>query len=135
MHGSQQALHRDIPIFNTLNKNFFFRIWFALEDATIDNGSLIGVKGAHKVAVNIYNQHFKFYSTPPEDAGQDPILWNKLQLNLQTEYEKTGLNIEHFELKKGDALVWHPLFPHGGASIKDKILTRRSIVLHLSANS
>lgn len=133
LQGSQQALHRDIPIFNTFNKNFFFRIWFALEDATVDNGSLIGVKGAHKIALNKYDMHYKFYTTPLKHSELDPILWSKHQDALQIKYEKAGLQIENLELKKGDALIWHPLFPHGGTPIKNKMLTRRSIVLHFSA--
>jgi len=33
-------------------------------------------------------------------------------------------------MKKGDTLIWHPLLPHGGASIRDPGRSRKSIVFH-----
>lgn len=133
LQGSQQALHRDIPIFKTSFEEQFFRIWFALEDTDDANGTLMGVRGGHKIETDTYKQQIAFYSSKEDIPEQDPVLWLKHQSKLADAYKKAGLSVEHFRLNKGDALIWHPLFPHGGSPIQDKLASRRSIVVHLSA--
>ncbi|WP_373033740.1 phytanoyl-CoA dioxygenase family protein [Sulfurovum sp.] len=132
IQGSQQPLHRDIPVFNVSPDNFYFRIWFALEDATPENGTLTGVKGGHKVAVERHKMAHKFYSRFEDIPEQDPVLWHKHQDTLKQQYEEAGLVEETFELSKGDLLIWHPLFSHGGSEIENKRLSRRSVVLHVT---
>ncbi|WP_345974601.1 phytanoyl-CoA dioxygenase family protein [Sulfurimonas sp. HSL3-7] len=132
LQGSQQALHRDIPVFNVSPDNFYFRIWFALEDATFENGTLTGVRGGHRVAADKYRMPHRFYSRFEEIPEQDPVLWRKYQDALKQKYEAAGLREEKIELSKGDLLIWHPLFPHGGSKIEDKKSSRRSVVLHVT---
>ncbi len=132
VQGSQQPLHRDIPVFNVSPDNFYFRIWFALEDATSENGTLTGVRGGHRVGAEKYKMAHKFYSRFEEIPEQDPVLWHKHQDRLKQQYEEAGLVEETFELSKGDLLIWHPLFPHGGSKIDNKRLSRRSVVLHVT---
>jgi len=132
LQGSQQPLHRDIPVFHVAPGNFYFRIWFALEDTTAENGTLTGVKGGHRVAVDRYAMPHRFYSRLDEIPEQDPLLWRKHQDALKQKYEEAGLTEEKFALSKGDLLIWHPLFPHGGSEIENKRSSRRSVVLHVT---
>lgn len=135
LQGSQQPLHRDIPVFRTGPENLYFRLWFALEDATAENGPLTGVKGGHRVAVDRHELPHKFYERFEEVPEQDPALWRKYQEALKQKYKKAGLVEETFELSRGDVLIWHPLFPHGGSAIENKRASRRSVVLHVSVAS
>lgn len=41
-----------------------------------------------------------------------------------------GLAKKRIYVKKGDAILWHPLAPHGGAPIENPSRTRLSLVLH-----
>jgi phytanoyl-CoA hydroxylase len=132
LQGSQQPLHRDIPVFKVSPDNFYFRIWFALEDATSENGTLTGVRGGHRVGAEKYKMAHKFYSRFDDIPEQDPVLWHAYQEKLKQQYEEAGLVEETFELSKGDLLIWHPLFPHGGSEIENKRLSRRSVVLHVT---
>jgi len=133
LQGSQQPLHRDIPVFHLSPGNHYYRIWFALEDATALNGALTGVRGGHRVDVGRSGTAHTFHARFEEIPGQDPVLWREHQDVLKRKYEEAGLAEETFELSKGDVLIWHPLFPHGGSTIADKKAGRRSVVLHVSA--
>lgn len=132
LQGSQQELHRDIPVFNFSPNSSYFRIWIALEDVSSENGPLIGVKGGHKVARERDNIQHQFYSSFDDIPELNHNRWCHYQEKLQTKYKEQALVEENFELSKGDILIWHPLFPHGGSKIKNRKLSRRSIVLHLS---
>ncbi len=132
LQGSQQELHRDIPVFDLSPHNRYFRIWVALEDVTSESGPLLGVKGGHKVEIERNKIAHKFYSRFDAVPELNPTLWYQHQQKLQKKYKEEGLTEETFELSKGDMLIWHPLFPHGGSKIKDTNLSRRSIVLHVS---
>lgn len=132
LQGSQQALHRDIPIYKTSQEHLFFRVWIALEDAGVENGTLMGVRGGHKVATEQQRQHYTFYPSKAMVPAQDPVRWHRYQEALGKAYEKAGLSVEPFTLSRGDVVIWHPLFPHGGTPIQDKSLSRRSVVLHFS---
>ena len=132
LQGSQQPLHRDIPVFHLAPENLYYRVWFALEDTTAGNGTLTGVKGGHRVAVDRHTMPHKFYGRFDDIPAQDPVAWRRYQDALTRRYEAAGLAEEPFELSKGDVLIWHPLFPHGGSVIANKRSSRRSVVLHVS---
>lgn len=132
LQGSQQELHRDIPVFNIAPGTLYFRIWFALEDVNSENGPLTGVPDAHKIADEPYKVKQKFYKSFEEIPEQDPLVWYRYQEKLNSAYKQAGLAEEKFELSKGDFLIWHPLFPHGGSEIINKDASRRSVVLHFT---
>jgi hypothetical protein len=50
-YGSQQPIHRDSPFFHTFPINYFFGVWFALEDIHPDSGPLIYVPGGYRFQV------------------------------------------------------------------------------------
>ncbi len=83
VQGSQQPLHRDIPIFNVAPDALYFRMWIALEDATAENGTLTCVKGGHRVAVERHKMAHKFYTHFDDIPEQDPDLWRSHQEELR----------------------------------------------------
>jgi len=132
VQGSQQPLHRDIPVFRVSPGGLYFRIWCALEDTTPLNGALTGVRGGHRIAAGKHEVPYCFYARFEEMPEQDPVRWQAYQETLKRQYDAAGLTEETFELHGGDVLIWHPLFPHGGSVIADKRSGRRSVVLHFS---
>jgi len=132
LQGSQQPLHRDIPVYRISPGGFYYRIWFALEDTTPENGALTGVRGGHRVAADPYATACRYYERFEAIPEQDPERWRAGQEALKRQYEAAGLAEEPFALARGDVLIWHPLFPHGGRVIDDKKSSRRSVVLHVS---
>lgn len=132
LQGSQQPLHRDIPIFRTLPGDLHFRIWIALEDATRDSGALFGIPRGHTIAVDRYSMVHRFFERFDAIPAQDPTRWQQRQLHLQQAYDAAGLRKEVFELSAGEMMVWHPRFPHGGMPVTNRRASRRAVVLHLS---
>ena len=133
LQGSQQPLHRDIPVFHAVPGEPYFRVWIALEETTPQNGTLTGVKGAHRIAAERYGLPHRFYERFDTMPPQDPGAWRRYQETLKRQYEAAGLSEEAFAFRGGDVLIWHPLFPHGGSVIENRRSSRRSVVLHVSA--
>jgi ectoine hydroxylase-related dioxygenase (phytanoyl-CoA dioxygenase family) len=48
--------------------------------------------------------------------------------------EKNKFPREELIAKKGDVLIWHANLIHGGAPIRNKALTRKSMVVHYYAS-
>jgi phytanoyl-CoA hydroxylase len=51
-YGSQQSIHRDSPFFHTFPINYFFGVWYALEDIHPDTGPLMYVPGGHRFQIH-----------------------------------------------------------------------------------
>lgn len=129
--GTSQPIHRDIPYFWTNPSNHYFGMWVALEDATPRNGALMGVPQGHKLTETKRDTFIEQSERDPESIkGIDPELWKLYQDDLAKNYTKEGLKATHIPLEKGDVIVWHPLFPHGGGTIAKPTPSRKSIVFH-----
>ena len=114
--GSEQDIHRDSPAFYTIPLNHYFGVWHALEDIHPDSGMLSYYPGGHRIA-------------PDRDflgSGQMEQYFTA----VERECQRKGIQRTYFAAKKGDTLIWHPQLPHGGSTIKDPTLSRRSIVFH-----
>src|SRR6266481_1751887 len=72
-------------------------LWFALEDATIDNGCLWVIRGGHKVGLKSRFVRAEGGGTRFEVFDDTPWPEDKLQ---------------PLEVKKGTLIVLHPLLPH-----------------------
>jgi ectoine hydroxylase-related dioxygenase (phytanoyl-CoA dioxygenase family) len=133
--GSAQPIHRDTPLFWTYPGNMYFGMWIALEDTDDENGPLEVIPGGHRIGVidraGMAARRFT-------NLEQVPPVSNELWLDYQEEVLKrcTSRNLkkEKIFVKKGDVILWHPLAPHGGATIKDHSRTRLSFVVHTTPN-
>jgi phytanoyl-CoA hydroxylase len=72
-------------------------LWFALEDATIENGCLWAIPGAHKEGLKSRFVRAESGGTRFEVIDESPWPEEKLQL---------------LEVEKGSLIVLHPLLPH-----------------------
>ncbi len=130
LEGTQQPIHRDVPHFNTFPPYQFIGIWYALEDASIENGCLEYVRGGHLVedldgvdlAVELFPQ------TDNLTKKQIDVVVNEYGERVLQACK--GLPIERGVLAKGDVLIWDAKLPHGGGKILKEGATRKSVVAH-----
>ena len=131
-YGTQQPIHRDVPVFRTQPENFYFGVWYGLEDATVENGALRAIPGGHRVNTV---DHFALAAQHTNDADSihpsESPMWTIYQTAVAEQCKQQGLNEISIEMEKGDVLIWHPLLPHGGGKIISEQQTRQSIVYHV----
>jgi ectoine hydroxylase-related dioxygenase (phytanoyl-CoA dioxygenase family) len=129
--GTQQAVHRDIPLFWTKPANYYFGTWLALEDTDTANGPLLVVPGSHKLPLLDREAIARRkYANLSDIKDIDEDLWDMYQSSLQKLCSERGLPTLEVHVRKGDTIIWHPLLVHGGAAITDKARTRRSFIVH-----
>jgi hypothetical protein len=125
-YGSNQPLHSDTIHFDSMPHRWLSAVWVALEDMTMDNGSLVYVPGSHKMPI------FDFYDLKLKCANFDD------QFESYTEYEEFirqlvavgKLETKPLICKKGQAFIWSANLIHGGDIIRDPNSTRYSQVTH-----
>ncbi len=131
-YGTQQPIHRDVPVFHTAPDNFYFGVWYALEDASIDNGALEAYPGGHRITtIDRYAMAARHTNDASSIHPSDSPLWGVYQNAVREECEAAGLKKVSLEMEKGDVLIWHPLLPHGGGKIFKEGRTRHSVVYHV----
>lgn len=116
--GSEQDIHRDTPAFFTVPLNHFFGVWTALEDIHPDSGQLRYYAGGHRAMSDK-----EFIGTGIENM-------EKYFSEVVEACRRRGCELVNVSARKGDTVIWHPQLPHGGGPIKDRRLSRRSIVFH-----
>jgi ectoine hydroxylase-related dioxygenase (phytanoyl-CoA dioxygenase family) len=122
-HGSQQKAHVDTPFFWTRPFNLFVGVWVALEDVQPTAGPLLYYPGSHR-----------FFAS--EQQLREVFL--RANRDVQRMFELMRIEIENHclpetvNIKKGDALIWHPGLMHGGSNATDPRATRHSLVFHFA---
>lgn len=94
--GGEVTCHQDATFLYTEPLKLV-GLWFALEDATIENGCLWAIPGGHKLGL-------KFRFIRAEGGGTrfeaiDDVVWS-------------NENLQPLEVRKGTLIVLHPLLPH-----------------------
>ena len=125
--GTEQPLHSDEFHFGSLPHGYLTGIWIALEDIHKDSGPLSIVKKSHKLPLFSFEKiglsipksekEFKEYYTMYEAWVREMIKINELEVITPS-------------LKKGQCLIWSSNLLHGAFKIKDKSLSRKSLVVH-----
>lgn len=126
IEGSEQRPHSDSIHMTTEPRGHLIAAWSAFEDCHEGNGPLVYYPKSHRLPylmssdyasgnthLTLGKDNHKHY----EDAIEK-LIHDK---NLQPEY---------FHAQKGDVFIWHANLIHGGTKIKQKGLTRRSMVAH-----
>lgn len=132
--GTSQPIHVDIPFFWTKPAAHYFGFWVALEDTDSENGPLTVLPKGHKC--EILNQRAEIVkkkrgSTEEVKEVDVEAFYDYADATLEN-CRKMGISsFKEAHLKKGDALLWHPLLPHGGAQIKSQNRSRYSLVSHI----
>ncbi len=98
--------------------------WVPLEDITIESGPPYLVPGSHRLPL------YEF------EAG-------RFQINSEEDYlpahrfvlaraQEAGMESEDLLLKKGEAVLWHPLMVHGARRILRPAVTRRAMTVRFT---
>jgi ectoine hydroxylase-related dioxygenase (phytanoyl-CoA dioxygenase family) len=128
--GSGQRAHSDSVHMTTYPLGYLIAIWVALEDVHPDSGPLFYYPGSHKLPYllnNDWNANSSFLSLGKHDYPDYEDMVEEL-------IEKNKFPREELIAKKGDVLIWHANLVHGGAPIRNKALTRKSMVVHYYAS-
>ena len=125
--GTEQPLHSDEFHFGSIPHGYLTGVWIALEDIHPDSGPLSVAKGSHRLPLFSFERlglpipkserEFKKFYTIYEDWASEMIKANNLEIITP-------------KLKKGECLIWSSNMLHGAFKIKDKSLTRKSLVVH-----
>ncbi|MEM7425346.1 MAG: phytanoyl-CoA dioxygenase family protein [Pseudomonadota bacterium] len=122
IHGSQQSLHNDSWFMPPPSQGRMVAASICLDDITEENGPVFYLPGSHKLSPVCF------------DGGRRAVRGASEIKAVRTDVEKRagGGKFEHrqFTAEAGDVLIWHGELLHGGAPIRDKCQTRRTLVTH-----
>lgn len=122
-NGSEESLHIDTGPLTLTEPLSLTAAWIALEDVREGSGEFQFIPGSHKVPEVLNNGVAKAHNN--DFAAYYAVLETTLK-----HCGAAGLSTEYFMAKKGDVLIWSADLMHGGAPIKDRTLTRKSLVFH-----
>jgi len=94
--GGEVTCHQDATFLYTEPLKLV-GLWFALEDATIENGCLWAIRGGHKLGLK--SRFLRAEGGGTRFEAVDDVVW-------------PDENLEPLEVKKGTLIVLHPLLPH-----------------------
>src|SRR5688572_11445490 len=121
-YGSQQHLHQDTAFVRVSSPMEFVASWIALEDIQEGSGELQYYVGSHALPEYLFGG--KHLWAKPDD----PEL-GLFSSRLVARAEASGLRLERFLPRKGDALIWSAALMHGGCIVQSDS-TRKSLVTH-----
>jgi ectoine hydroxylase-related dioxygenase (phytanoyl-CoA dioxygenase family) len=130
INGSGQRAHSDSVHMTTYPLGYLIAIWVALEDVHPDSGPLFYYPGSHKLPYllnNDWNANNSFLSLGKNDYPDYEDMVEEL-------LERNKFPRQELIAKKGDVLIWHANLIHGGTHIRNKALTRKSMVVHYYAS-
>ncbi len=112
--GGEVICHQDTTFLYT-EPHSCIGMWFAMEDATLENGCMWGLPGHHKAPLK--KRHYR------NEAGK--LITEKLDNSPWPEEDRVPL-----EVKQGSLIVLHGQLPHlSGPNTSDK--SRQAYTLHL----
>jgi ectoine hydroxylase-related dioxygenase (phytanoyl-CoA dioxygenase family) len=129
LNGSEQRAHSDSIHMTTYPLGFLIAGWIALEDISKENGPLFYYPGSHKLPYLLnsgYNEGETFITLGKKE-------YKDYEDVLEELVHTRGCVRKEFYAGKGDLLIWHANLVHGGAPIRNKTLTRKSMVMHYFA--
>nr|WP_315480613.1 phytanoyl-CoA dioxygenase family protein [uncultured Rhodoferax sp.] len=115
--GGEVGWHQDATFFDTTPISVT-TFWFALEDATLDNGCLWTEPGGHRGQRGVLRERFERHG--------DAITMKKLDA---TPWPASNVNAIPLEVKAGALVVFHGLLPHYSAPNRSAV-SRHAYTLH-----
>ena len=108
--GGEVTCHQDATFLYT-DPLKMVGLWFALEDATVENGCLWSIPGGHKAGLK---SRFVRWSSPTVREGfsllESPPSRTRFEIFDESPWPEAEL--QPLEVKKGTLIVLHPLLPH-----------------------
>jgi len=124
--GSEQGIHQDTAYVVVHPPLELAAAWIALEDVTEGSGELQYYEGSHRLPEYLFSGQHKHFNRGRDGAEQHSEWEGLLHINGR----EMNLPLKTFLPKQGDVLIWAADLAHGGAQVKDRTLTRRSLVGH-----
>jgi phytanoyl-CoA hydroxylase len=126
-NGSQQAMHKDTAYVKVdTNPMHLAATWLALEAVEPGIGELEYYVGSHRAPDYLFGGASKWMESHTEE--HDSFLQS-----LHEDAAKYAHARASFLAKPGDVLIWHADLAHGGAPIKKRGRSRRSLVTHFTS--
>ncbi len=129
-YGSEQKPHSDSIHMTTEPLGYLVAVWIALEDIHSNSGELFYYPGSHKLNY-ILSENYNTGNNNLIIGGHNYDNYERRIGKLIAEH---GLQPVYFHPQKGDILIWHANLLHGGSTIQDPSLTRKSMVAHYYAD-
>lgn len=129
--GSEQGMHQDTAYVVVSSPLRLAAAWVALEDIQEGSGELMYIPGSHRLPEYHFSGSYKHWS-PERDGKEAEEEWARL---IHVNAEAMVLKREVFRPRKGDALIWSADLAHGGSPVKNRDLTRKSLVGHYCPNT
>lgn len=126
LKGSEQKAHSDYVHMTTYPPGNLIAAWMAFEDVDLNNGTIFYHPGSHKLPY-VLNPNFEHGGTKSR-IGKNA--YKKYELKMEEVITENHFEKKDFIAKKGDVFIWHANLLHGGNSILNKELTRKSMVVH-----
>lgn len=123
--GTQQDAHSDSVHFSSLPERFMCGVWLAMEDIGPNAGPLFYYPGSHRWPIMTNALIGRRGYGSDLGSAQDPYAsaWQAL-------VEANRAEVDTFQARKGQALIWCANLLHGGSRQNDPHLTRWSQVTH-----
>lgn len=123
--GSEQPIHQDTAYVVVVPPLSMVASWIALEDVQEGSGELAYYPGSHRL------REHTFHGARNWNRERDGLdAQRRYHEELVAACAAAGLERRLFRPKKGDVLFWNADLAHGGSLIRERALTRRSLVCH-----
>ncbi|EGC28701.1 hypothetical protein DICPUDRAFT_96115 [Dictyostelium purpureum] len=123
VQGKPINFHQDIPYFNFFKPSKVVTIWIALNDVSLENGTLEFAKGSHKWNHDLFKMNDQFHA--PEDylKGLDGAM-------KREGVDKDQLELVPVTVERGGGSVHGGLLFHGSNKNPSSFNERISIAIH-----
>lgn len=125
--GTEQPMHSDYIHFATKPDFFLTGVWIALENIDPSAGPLAVVERSHKFPI-LNNE--KLHLNIPKNESELKKNYSKYENYLKKIIKKKKCKPKELIIKKGEIVIWDANLLHGALKIKNKKLTRKSLVYH-----
>jgi hypothetical protein len=123
--GSEQPIHQDTAYVVVVPPMAMIAAWIALEDVREGSGELAYFAGSHRLPEHLFHGARNWNRARDGLAAQE-----RYHAGLLDACAAAGLERRTFLPRAGDVLFWSADLAHGGTPIRDRALTRQSLVCH-----
>lgn len=124
--GSGDPVHQDSAYVVVSSPLEFAAAWIALEDVRAGSGELEYYRGSHRLPEHHFRGGLRNWNRSRNSIEERTSYLEA----LHTRSRAGGLPLDRFLARKGDVLVWSADLAHGGSAIRDRSLSRKSLVCH-----
>jgi len=109
--GGEVTCHQDATFLYT-DPMRMLGLWFALEDATIENGCLWAIPGGHKLGLKSRFVRSDKVEALPHGRANAPSSNSGTRFEIFDDSSWPEEKLQPLKVKKGTLIVLHPLLPH-----------------------